>query len=64
MPKYERYPGEPKAKAESRIKRNIAKKKKKKKAPAKKEVAAYKKGRERRKPKRPGRRKGMFDHYV
>ena len=29
----------------------------------KKEVAAYKKGRPRRK-KGPGKRRGMFDHYV
>ena len=60
MPTYERYPGEPKARAEARIKRNLAKKKGKKK-PAKKEVAAYKKGRPRRK-KGPGRRRRMV--YV
>ena len=58
MPKYERYPGEPKARAEARIKRNLAKKKGKKK-PAKKEVAAYKKGRPRRK-KGPGRPRRMY----
>jgi len=62
MPTYERYPGEPAAKAKARIARNVAKKKGKKK-PAKKEVAAYKKGRPRRK-KGPGKRRGMFDHYV
>ena len=55
MPKYERYPGEPKARAEARIKSNLAKKKEKKKAP-KKEVAMY--GRSKQgKPKRPGRRR-------
>ena len=58
MPTYERYPGEPKSRAEARIKRNLAKKKGKKK-PAKKEVAAYKKGRPRRK-KSPGRPKRMY----
>ena len=58
MPTYERYPGEPKARAEARIKRNIAKKKGNKK-PAKKEVAAYKKGRPRRK-KGPGRPRRMY----
>ena len=58
MPTYERYPGEPKARAEARIKRNLAKKKGKKK-PAKKEVAAYKKGRPRRK-KSPGRPRRMY----
>jgi len=60
MPKYERYPGEPAAKAKARIAKNVAKKKGKKK-PAKKEVAAYKKGRPRRK-KGPGRRRRMV--YV
>ena len=60
MPKYERYPGEPKARAEARIKRNLAKKKEKKK-PAKKEVAAYKKGRPRRKKPKPY---GPFKAYV
>ena len=58
MPTYERYPGEPAAKAKARIARNVAKKKGKKK-PAKKEVAAYKKGRPRRK-KSPGRPRRMY----
>ena len=55
MPKYERYPGEPAAKAKARIARNVAKKKGKKKKAPKKEVAAVlsKQGR----PRRPGRRK-------
>ena len=73
MPTYERYPGEPKARAEARIKKNLAKKK------AKKEVtptahgfsaSKYKSkkkdpkkevamyGRSKQgKPKRPGRRR-------
>jgi len=61
MPKYERYPGEPKARAEARIKRNLAKKKGKKKKAPKKEVAAYKKGRPRRKKPKPY---GPFKAYV
>ena len=60
MPKYERYPGEPKARAEARIKKNLAKKKGKKKAAPKKEVAAIlsRQGRPRRRPhrkKKPGK---------
>ena len=58
MPTYERYPGEPAARAKARIARNVAKKKGKKKT-AKKEVAAYKKGRPRRK-KSPGRPRRMY----
>ena len=60
MPTYERYPGEPAAKAKARIAKNVAKKKGKKK-PAKKEVAAYKKGRPRRKKPKPY---GPFKAYV
>ena len=54
MPKYERYPGEPAAKAKARIARNVAKKKgKKKKAPSKKTEIAH----VRKRPKRKNRRK-------
>ena len=63
MPTYERYPGEPAAKAKARIAKNVAKKKGKKKKAPKREVAAYKKGRPRRK-KGPGKRRSMFDQYV
>ena len=59
MPTYERYPGEPAARAKARIARNVAKKKGKKKKAPKKEVAAYKKGRPRRK-KGPGRPRRMY----
>ena len=51
MPTYERYPGEPAAKAKARIAKNVAKKKGKKKA-AKKEVAVYSPKR-----RRPARRR-------
>jgi hypothetical protein len=54
MPTYERYPGEPAAKAKARIARNVAKKKGKKKKAPKKEVAAVlsRQGRPRRRPHR------------
>ena len=59
MPTYERYPGEPAARAKARIAKNVAKKKGKKKKAPKREVAAYKKGRPRRK-KSPGRPRRMY----
>ena len=54
MPKYERYPGEPAAKAKARIAKNVAKKKKKKKG-SKKEVANIKRARKGRVPITPKR---------
>jgi len=61
MPTYERYPGEPKARAEARIKRNLAKKKGKRK-PAKKEVVQ--RPRRKRGPARRGRPKKFGEMYV
>jgi hypothetical protein len=52
MPKYERYPGEPAARAKARIAKNVAKKKKK---GSKKEVANVKRTRKGRKPITPKR---------
>ena len=58
MPKYERYPGEPKARAEARIKRNLAKKKGKKKPAPKKEVVQRPRRKQGR--KRPWKPKKMY----
>ena len=65
MPKYKRYAGEPKAKADARIKRNLSKKKgKKKKSPKKDiEIAVIKRTREGRRRRTPGR-PGKMEHYV
>ena len=62
MPTYERYPGEPAAKAKARIARNVAKKKGKKKKAPKREVAGTRK--QARRTRRPGKRRSMFDQYV
>ena len=53
MPTYERYPGEPAARAKARIARNVAKKKGKKKKSTKKEVVHVKRTRKGRRPVTP-----------